>query len=62
MKVSVIAPVYNEVENLPRLYEALTPVLQNIGHDYEIMLIDDGSRDGSWEILNHLLHRISMSK
>jgi glycosyltransferase involved in cell wall biosynthesis len=54
MKVSVIAPVYNEVENLPRLYEALTPVLQNTDHDYEIMLIDDGSRDGSWEILESL--------
>ncbi|MDX1964371.1 MAG: glycosyltransferase family 2 protein [Pirellulales bacterium] len=55
--ISIVIPVYNEVETLPRLYDALAPVLKNLGRDYEVLLIDDGSRDGSWEVLCQLAAR-----
>jgi glycosyltransferase involved in cell wall biosynthesis len=57
MKLSIVVPVYNEVETLPRLYDALLPVLRSTGHEYEVLLIDDGSRDGSWEVLQELAQK-----
>jgi glycosyltransferase involved in cell wall biosynthesis len=50
----VVVPVYNEVENLPPLYAALDAVLPGTGRDYEIILVDDGSRDGSNRVLRSL--------
>ncbi len=46
--ISVVAPIYNEEESLPRLHQALTGVLRELARPYEIILVDDGSRDGSW--------------
>jgi len=51
MNISVIIPVYNEEENIPLLYEELIQVLENIGSDYEVIFVDDGSTDSSLEIL-----------
>jgi dolichol-phosphate mannosyltransferase len=45
--LSVVLPVYNEQENLPLLYERLTSVLTATGLDYEIIFVDDGSKDKS---------------
>ena len=45
--LSVVIPVYNEEDNLPRLYERLIAALDPIGMAYEIIFVDDGSRDGS---------------
>ena len=45
--LSVIIPVYNEVECLPRLHDELRPVMDSIGSSDEIIYVDDGSRDGS---------------
>lgn len=53
-EISVVIPVYNEAENLPALYARLSKVLQDIGMDYEIVFIDDGSRDTSLEYLQRL--------
>jgi glycosyltransferase involved in cell wall biosynthesis len=50
--VSVVIPVYNEQENLPILYERLTTVLKSAEPDYEIVFVDDGSRDRSLELLH----------
>lgn len=47
MSVSVVIPIFNERENIRPLYEALQSVLPNLGRDYEIILVDDGSQDGS---------------
>ena len=47
MSVSVVVPIYNEVENVRRLYDALSPVMASLGREYEIILVDDGSTDGS---------------
>ena len=52
--VSVVIPVYNEEANLEPLYERLEPVMEDLGRPYEVLFIDDGSRDGSLEILCHL--------
>ncbi len=46
-KISIIVPVYNERKNLEPLIAALTRVLDPTGEDYEIVLVDDGSTDGS---------------
>ncbi len=54
MKLSVVIPVYNERENVRRLYDALSPVLRALPHEHEILLVDDGSTDGSFEELERL--------
>jgi len=49
--VSLVIPVYNEEENLRGLMERTRPVMQGMGRPYEIVLVDDGSRDGSLSLL-----------
>src|SRR6185295_7325393 len=46
-EISAVIPVFNEVESLPPLLAELEPVLQSTGRSYEILLVDDGSTDGS---------------
>ena len=46
--LSVVIPVYNEKQSLKHLYENLNAVLPGIGKNYEVILIDDGSSDGSF--------------
>lgn len=53
--ISVVIPVYNEEANLPRLLERLRPVMQKMGKRYEIILVDDGSRDHTLSILKSFL-------
>lgn len=52
--LSVVVPVYNEEENIPHLYQRLTSELEQIGLPYEIIAIDDGSRDRSFVLLRDL--------
>jgi len=52
--VSVVIPVYNEEANLEPLYERLKPALEDLGRPYEVIFVDDGSRDRSLEILCRL--------
>ena len=47
--VSVVVPIYNEADNLEDLHRELTQALEAMGRPYEIILVDDGSRDGSLE-------------
>ncbi len=46
-----MAPVYNEEETLPVFYERMTAVMEGLGEPYELVLINDGSRDGSYRAL-----------
>jgi len=55
--LSVVIPVYNEEENLPVLYDRLNRALAAAGRTYEIILVDDGSRDGSLRILSEMQGR-----
>ncbi len=50
-KISIILPVYNEEPVLPKLFERLMPVMEAMGRDYEVILVDDGSKDRSLDIL-----------
>ncbi len=57
MSISVVVPIYNEVENIGPLYNALMEVLPGLGREYEIILVDDGSTDGSTRSLHELAGR-----
>lgn len=54
--LSVVVPVFDEEEGLPTLYERLTQALTPLQIRYEVLLVDDGSRDRSWSIIEEL-HR-----
>jgi glycosyltransferase involved in cell wall biosynthesis len=54
MDISIVIPVYNEVEALPELYQALTKALDRLHQSAEIVFVDDGSRDGSGAVLDRL--------
>jgi glycosyltransferase involved in cell wall biosynthesis len=54
MDISVVIPLYNEVESLPELTSWISRVMDEKGFLYEIILIDDGSTDGSWDMINKL--------
>lgn len=56
IEVSVVVPVLDEVESLGVLHRELTDVLERLGRPYEIILVDDGSRDGSFDLIEKL-HR-----
>src|SRR5262252_2964980 len=47
IELSVIAPIYNEAGSIPHLIEALLSTLDASGHRFEIILVNDGSTDGS---------------
>ncbi len=51
---SIIAPVFNEVENLPVLYKRVKEVMDSTGEPWELLLVDDGSKDGSTEAIRSL--------
>ncbi len=55
--LSVVAPVYNEEETLPHFYRRVTAVMEDVGEPYELVLVDDGSRDGSPALLRAMAAR-----
>lgn len=57
MDVSIVIPLYNEEENISELYCSLTNALQNDAIDYEIILVDDGSKDQTFHIITTLADR-----
>jgi glycosyltransferase involved in cell wall biosynthesis len=54
LEVSVVVPIYNEIESIPRLLETIATTLQQNHISYEIICVDDGSKDGSSELLRQL--------
>ena len=51
---SIIAPIFNELENLPILYDRISEVMNQTGQSWELLLIDDGSTDGSTKMIREL--------
>ncbi|MGC3969436.1 MAG: glycosyltransferase family 2 protein [Pirellulales bacterium] len=54
MKISAVIPTYNEVESLQQLHAELSAVAASQAYDLEIFFIDDGSTDGSWDMIRRL--------
>ncbi|MBK6482927.1 MAG: glycosyltransferase family 2 protein [Chitinophagales bacterium] len=57
MQISVVVPLLNEQESLPELTAWIHRVLNAHQFSYEVILIDDGSRDGSWEMITELVQQ-----
>ena len=54
MDISVIVPLYNEAESLPELEAWIARVMEENKFSYEILFINDGSTDESWEVVKRL--------
>jgi undecaprenyl-phosphate 4-deoxy-4-formamido-L-arabinose transferase len=54
MNISVIVPVYNSENSLSELYKRLTDVMESIADGYEIIMVNDGSHDASWDVITGL--------
>ena len=54
MLLTVVIPVYNEAESLRELHSQLTATAAEHGFELQIVMVDDGSTDGSWEVIQEL--------
>ncbi len=54
MDISVVVPLYNEAESLPELESWIRRVMQENNFSYEVIFVDDGSTDSSWEVIEQL--------
>jgi glycosyltransferase involved in cell wall biosynthesis len=57
MDLSLVIPLYNEEESLPELSTWIEGVINKMGLTYEIIFVDDGSNDNSWEVIEMLNHK-----
>ncbi len=55
--LTIVIPVYNSAEILPLLLERLAPLLPGLAANHELILVNDGSRDGSWQCIEALAQR-----
>ena len=54
MDISVVIPLFNEEESLPELYAWIERVMQANGFSFEVIFVNDGSTDRSWEVIEKL--------
>ncbi|MCU4188591.1 glycosyltransferase family 2 protein [Flavobacterium sp. HXWNR29] len=54
MNLSIVIPLLNEQESLPELHNWIVKVMQTHNYSYEILFIDDGSTDASWDVISQL--------
>ena len=54
IKYSIIVPAYNEEKSLKLFYDAVTPMMKSLQEEYEMIFVNDGSRDATKEILRGL--------
>ena len=57
MAISVVIPLFNEAESLPELFDWIERVMRANGFSYEIIFVNDGSTDHSWEVIEQLRQR-----
>ena len=58
-RYSIVAPIYNEEGNIPELYQRVREVMDQTGEPWELVLVDDGSRDRSRELISELAQKDS---
>lgn len=67
-RVSIVIPVYNAAENIEELYRQLMPAMESLTNCFEVVMVEDGSRDDSWGVLSSLaakdarVHAIRLSR
>jgi len=54
MQISVVIPLFNEAESLPELIQWIDRVMQTNNYSYEVIMVDDGSKDNSWQTIQSL--------
>ena len=54
MQISVVIPLFNEAESLPELMQWIDRVMQTNNYSYEVIMVDDGSKDNSWQTIQTL--------
>ncbi len=54
VRYSVVVPFFNEQENIPPLYMKLTEVMDSVGEPYELVFVDDGSKDNTFKVLSEI--------
>jgi glycosyltransferase involved in cell wall biosynthesis len=54
LQISIVVPLYNEAESLPELHDWIVRVMHKHNFSYEILFVDDGSSDDSWDVIKHL--------
>ena len=57
MNLSIIIPLYNEEESLPELSDWITEVVTQHQFTYEVIMIDDGSNDNSWQVIEQIANK-----
>jgi len=62
MELSIIVPAFNEVENIPDLLERTAEVISEQKEDWEVVLVDDGSTDGTYEVATSLVSKYPFLK
>ena len=62
MDISVVVPLFNEEESLPELTAWIDRVMKANNFSYEIVLVDDGSNDNSWDVIKNLREENSQIK
>ena len=53
-KYSIVVPVYNEQEAVPLFHKAITPVMESLNEPYEVIFVNDGSRDNTLNVLKEI--------
>lgn len=60
MDISVVIPLLNEEESLQELHDWIVKVMQSNHFSYEILFVDDGSTDSSWQVIEDLAQKTQM--
>ena len=54
MNISIVIPLKNEAESLPELSSWITRVMESNAYSYEVIMVDDGSTDDSWKVIEEI--------
>ena len=57
MDISVIVPLFNEEESIPELYAWIERVMNSHNYEFEVIFVNDGSTDSSWDIIEQLSNK-----